>query len=33
MAASHSVEWLDLKGTAFCAECRESLAAATLIAR
>ena len=32
MAASHSVEWLDLKGTAFCAECRASLAEATLIA-
>ena len=32
MAASHAVEWLDLKGTAFCADCRASLAAATLIA-
>jgi hypothetical protein len=22
MAATHAVEWLDLKGAAFCAECR-----------
>lgn len=27
MAASHSVEWLDLKGTAFCGECRGRLRA------
>jgi predicted Zn-dependent protease len=25
MAASHAVEWLDLKGTAFCADCRDRL--------
>ena len=29
MAASHSVEWLDLKGTAFCAECRATLSSLT----
>jgi archaemetzincin len=31
MAASHSVEWLDLKGTAFCVECRASLTTTNLI--
>jgi len=25
MAASHAVEWLDLKGTAFCSDCRDGL--------
>jgi len=28
MAASHSVEWLDLKNTAFCSDCRASLTCA-----
>jgi archaemetzincin len=27
MAPSHAVEWIDLKGRSFCAECRESVAA------
>ena len=29
MAASHSVEWLDLKGTAFCDDCRTTLTSLT----
>ena len=33
MAASHSVEWLDLKGSAFCADCRAALTTTNLIAR
>ncbi len=32
MASSHAVEWLDLKGTAFCAACRTALATAARIA-
>jgi archaemetzincin len=32
MAASHAVEWLDLKGSAFCVECRTALATAARIA-
>ena len=32
MAASHAVEWLDLKGTAFCADCRAALTTGAHIA-